>query len=205
MHEIQDSIAKRFKFLAVRVDRVLSEDEVSQVSGCIGWALSGPMAGCQLSDPLSIHDSAQETVIIYACDSDACYRTVPSIEESIENARNYLVEGTPIYKTNRVGPKGSRAVEGIGPCQAIFATALTQAEVVASLLDHAEPTENNDAVAEQYIEEVYKKYGVQDRKLAALRAIEEVCAALSEHDPEHSQDAADVVKLIEALARVGRV
>lgn len=94
--------------------RVLSEDEISRVSGCIGYALRQVLAGEDLSLP-EVHHTPVRTVLEYRYDATKTRRDDPCFDEAFGLAKRYVLEGSPVRTTNRAGTdtKGTRLVEGV--------------------------------------------------------------------------------------------
>jgi hypothetical protein len=103
-------------------DRVLTTEEAMQASGAIGYALRENMAGEDLSFPTIELFSAGKTVLSYGYDSTKSRRDDYYACEAFEAAATYIVEGSPVRKTNRAGrgTAGTRLVEGIGPVGVTF-------------------------------------------------------------------------------------
>lgn len=113
------SIESDFEHLTVVIDRTLTTDEVERVSGCLGYALA-KMNGESLYFAPEITIKAGQTTITHFWDSTKAHRSSWSIEEALEEAARFIIEGTPVRRTNRSGPIGTRLVEGIGPCHITF-------------------------------------------------------------------------------------
>jgi len=114
-------------FYGVRVvcDRRLDADEVSRVSGCLGYALRCTLAGEDLSDPTVFYLSNAATtftVLDFGYDATKSRRSDPDFQGAFDLAREMIVAGTPIRATNRAGwgTKGTRLVDGIGPVRLLF-------------------------------------------------------------------------------------
>ncbi len=115
-------ITEDFDSVAVRVGRVLTDAEVSQVSGCIGYALRVLIAGEDLSDPMMILRTHGETYLTYWYDTTKGQRSARDGQAALELAAQYIVEGSPVRGTNRAGPNtiGTRLIQGIGPVALTF-------------------------------------------------------------------------------------
>jgi hypothetical protein len=116
------AITEDFDTVAVRVGRVLTDAEVSQVSGCLGYALRVEIAGEDLSDPVMIVRTYGETYLTYWYDSTKGARSSRDGQAALELAAQLIVEGSPLRKSNRSGPNtiGTRLVQGIGPVALTF-------------------------------------------------------------------------------------
>ena len=94
----------------------LSQDEIDNISGCIGYALKQTIAGESLSDATSIEQTPFAIGIEYFYDATKTQRDDPDFIEAFELAQKMVIEGTPIRSTNRAGEgtKGTRLVNGLG-------------------------------------------------------------------------------------------
>jgi hypothetical protein len=111
------AFAGGFKEIRVVCDTDLDDEEVFQVAGCLGYALREILAGEDLSEPTVYRPSDGDftlTVLDFAWDSRSSIRTNPDPAWAFEVAKVYVYEGTRARTTTRVGPVGSRLVEGIG-------------------------------------------------------------------------------------------
>lgn len=113
------AIVDDFYILAVTIDRALTPEEVQQVSGCIGYGLTR-LAGESLSDPVTVITRAGQTTITYWYDTTKARSENYGVETALADAARYIVDGTPIRRTDRNGPAGTRLIEGIGPCSITF-------------------------------------------------------------------------------------
>lgn len=113
------SIETDFEHLAVVIDRALTTDEIERVSGCLGYALA-KMNGEGLYFEPDVTITSGRTTITHFWDSTKARRSSWSIEEALEEAARFIIEGTPVRRTNRTGPIGTRLVEGIGLCRINF-------------------------------------------------------------------------------------
>jgi hypothetical protein len=112
----------------VLVERRLNEEEISRLSGCLGYALRQTLAGEDLSEPSGFllstfpADGRQATILEYAYDSTKSRRDDPDYALAFELAQEYVFSGSPIRTTDRAGAgtKGTRLVEGIAPCHLSF-------------------------------------------------------------------------------------
>lgn len=116
--EIEDDIDT----LAVTVSRHLSHEEISRLSGCIGYALRVHIAGEDLSDPVAIVYHAGMTTVSYWYDSTKSQRSDRDVQGALEQAAEMIRTGTPVRKSNRAGAgtAGTRLVEGLGEVNVAF-------------------------------------------------------------------------------------
>jgi hypothetical protein len=103
-------------------DRVLTTDEAMEASGAIGYALRIYIAGEELSLPTIELSAEGKTVLTYGYDSTKTRRDDPNHEEAFDMARTYIVEGSPVRKTDRAGRNtaGTRLCKGIGAVGVVF-------------------------------------------------------------------------------------
>jgi hypothetical protein len=103
-------------------DRVLTAQEIIEASGAIGYALRIYVAGEELSLPTLEVADAGKTVLVFGYDSTKTRRDDPNHEEAFDKARDYIVEGSPVRKTDRAGrgTAGTRLVAGIGAVGVTF-------------------------------------------------------------------------------------
>jgi hypothetical protein len=103
-------------------DRTLSAAEIIEAAGCIGYALRIYMAGEELSLPTVEVAEPGKTVLSFFYDSTKARRSEPDAVEAFAEAGRYIVEGTPVRKTNRagVGTAGTRLSAGIGAVSVEF-------------------------------------------------------------------------------------
>jgi hypothetical protein len=103
-------------------DRVLTTDEAMEASGAIGYALRIYIAGEELSLPTIELSSEGKTVLTYGYDSTKTRRDDPNHEEAFGMAKTYIVEGSPVRKTDRAGrgTAGTRLCKGIGTVGVTF-------------------------------------------------------------------------------------
>lgn len=101
--------------------KVLTEDQIDQVSGCLGYALREVIRGEDLSDPVT-QWTMKRTFLTYDYDSTKSRSDDPDFAQAFAKARAYIEHGTPIRSTNRSGPgtEGTALVEGIGPVSVQF-------------------------------------------------------------------------------------
>jgi hypothetical protein len=107
-----------FTEIRILADRHLTDAEVSQVSGCLGYALTETLRGEELSLPtVARYGEGADgiTDLRYRYDSDTSIRTAPDHRRAFEVASVYLVQGTPVRTTDRagIGTRGTRLVEGL--------------------------------------------------------------------------------------------
>lgn len=115
-------ILEDFDTITLRVGRVLSDAEVAQVGGCLGYALRVHVAGEDLGEPESVTRAGGQTVIHYWYDSTKAQRSDPDPQHAFQVAAGFMAEGTPVRRSNRAGPgtAGTRLIEGIGPVALAF-------------------------------------------------------------------------------------
>jgi hypothetical protein len=116
---VEDPAAFTGGFTEIRVvcDTILDDSEVERVAGCLGYALREHLAGEDLSEPTVYRPQDGElalTVIDFNWDSRTSIRSNPDPAWAFEVARVYVFAGTRERTTARVGPIGSRLVEGLG-------------------------------------------------------------------------------------------
>lgn len=102
--------------------RGLNAEAIRRASGCLGYALRQELAGEDLSDPEQEMNGNGLAALAFYYDLTKSRRDDPDVFAAFELARQYIVEGTPARKTDRqgAGTKGTRLVEGIGPCDVQF-------------------------------------------------------------------------------------
>jgi hypothetical protein len=102
----------------------LNTDQINRVSGCLGYALRAIIRGEQggLSLPQVSTNDCRMCVIDYFYDESKTASDDPQVEKCFEIAARYIQEGSYLRKTNKEGPgtKGTRLVDGIGPCKVEF-------------------------------------------------------------------------------------
>lgn len=104
-------------------DAILTDSQVYQAAGCIGYALRQVLRGEELSEPVKVsRKRAGRTVVKFGYDSTKSRSDDPDDNEAFELAARYVVEGSPIRTTDRAGAgtRGTRLAEGIGPVTARF-------------------------------------------------------------------------------------
>lgn len=112
-----------FYEICVEFDRPLTDDEIWHASGCIGYALREVLNGERLSEPLKVkHKGNGRTVVYYCYDSTRSASDYPDFVEAFDKAALYVVEGSPIRKTDWAGPgtAGTRLAQGIGEVRTRF-------------------------------------------------------------------------------------
>lgn len=114
------TFAESFSRIRVVCDRRLNGEEALRLAGCIAYALRAGMAGDDIGQP-EISYAVTEggiafTILEADYDSESSIRTEPNPANAFALARLFLFQGTPLRKTSRVGPCGTRLVEGIAPC-----------------------------------------------------------------------------------------
>lgn len=122
LHEPGDVDKFKSIYMHIITDRELSDHEILQASGCLGYALRECLRGDQLSDPEVVQkfDSPvhSELVIKYDYDTDSSQRSDPKAHylEAFNLAKKYIFEGTPVRKTDQqgYGTRGTRLVDGLG-------------------------------------------------------------------------------------------
>ena len=104
----------QFYGFKVITSRPISDLEISQVSGCIGYALRQVLAGEDLSLP-KVHQTGTRTILEFGYDSTKSQRDDPNFEGAFWLAKEYVSTGTPIRSTNRAGAgtKGTSLVNGV--------------------------------------------------------------------------------------------
>ena len=125
-----DAFLHDFAEIRVLVERRLNEEEVTRLSGCLGYASRQTLAGEDLSEPSGFllstfpADGRQATVLEYAYDSTKSRRDDPdyALAFALALAQEYAFAGTPVRSSKRAGAgtKGTRLVEGIAPCHLSF-------------------------------------------------------------------------------------
>jgi quinol monooxygenase YgiN len=105
-----------FYEIRVEISLLFTLDELQQISGCLGYALREQLAGEPLSDYRFEVKDKRITVLEYYYDATKSQRDDPDFIEAFRKAEQYILEGTPIRKTDRAGrgTKGTRLVEGVG-------------------------------------------------------------------------------------------
>ena len=117
---VDDPQALDDSFTAIRVVTAGHLDlvEVACVFCCLGYALRATLAGEEEGMPAVSFVVEQgrvaATVLVLSYDCTKSIRTNPDPKLAFELAHQYVREGTPLRKTSRTGPIGTRLVEGIG-------------------------------------------------------------------------------------------
>lgn len=162
------SIPQDFQMFTVRFPRILSADEISRASGCIGYALRQTICGEDLSEPETSVRQGQ-TVLSYFFDSTKSRRDSPDFESAFELAASYVVFGTPVRKTNKAGPRtcGTSLVDGIGPVGMVFSFDDPEPTPPAPALALALPDLTEVLAAHAAVERAQAHYTHTLRQLAA--------------------------------------
>lgn len=115
-------VSKEFDTITLRGGRALSDAELAQVGGCLGYALRMHVAGEDLGEPECVTRTGGQTVIHYWYDSTKAQRSDPDPQHAFQVAAGFIAEGTPVRRSNRAGPgtAGTRLIEGIGPVALAF-------------------------------------------------------------------------------------
>ena len=101
-----------FSHITLTLGRRLTLAEAGQAAGALGYALA-KMNGESLGEPEGMQIGA-EAVLDFFFDSTKCRRSSYSFEEAFEEAVAFIKEGSPVRKTSRTGPIGTRLIEGLG-------------------------------------------------------------------------------------------
>ena len=104
-------------------DSYLSDSQVRQAAGCIGYALRQEIRGEELSEPLKITRTANgRTIARFSYDSTKTRSDDPDEARAFELAAQYVREGSPVRTTDRAGhgTRGTRLCEGLGNVSARF-------------------------------------------------------------------------------------
>lgn len=112
-----------FREICVEFDQTLTDEEIWQASGCIGYALREVLNGERLSEPLKVKRKGNgRTVVYYYYDSTRSAADYPDFVEAFDKAAQYVEEGSPIRKTEWAGPgtAGTRLAQGIGSVRTRF-------------------------------------------------------------------------------------
>ena len=107
-----------FHRFRVTASRALDEAETARLFACIGYAFKIGLHGESVGWPAAM--AANEWVAFYDTMTCRLGRWAWHLPAALDAARVYAVEGTPVYKTNRRGEKGTRLVEGVGQISLIF-------------------------------------------------------------------------------------
>ena len=98
-------------------NKYLTDKEVRQAAGCVGYALKQVLHGEELSEPLKVkRDGHGLTIVRFAYDSTKATSDDRDALEAFCVACEMVVDGSPIRKTDRAGAgtKGTRLCEGLG-------------------------------------------------------------------------------------------
>lgn len=103
-------------------NRTLTNDEIMEASGCLGYALREVIRGDALSQPNAVVNQFGYLHVEYSYDSTKTQSDDPDFQEAFDLAESYVQYGTPVRTTNRSGPntKGTRLCNGIGTCYVQF-------------------------------------------------------------------------------------
>lgn len=100
----------------------LTSDEIGRVSGCLGYSLREHIRGESLGAAVVSYE-LEAAYITYGYDSTKSRSDDigDHISDAFDDAHKYIVEGTPIRKTDRGGPgtRGTRLVEGVARLKGI--------------------------------------------------------------------------------------
>ena len=92
-----------FQEIRATFDRLLTSREALNAAGAIGYALRIYLAGEELSEPQVFLRVGDFTELAFTYDATKARRSSPDIEEAFDEAARFIVEGSPIRKTNRAG------------------------------------------------------------------------------------------------------
>jgi hypothetical protein len=96
----------------------LTDEQVRQAGGCIGYALKAIHRGEELSEPRKIKRAGKGriTTARFGYDSTKTASDDPDVLLAFSTAARYVGEGSPIRKTDRAGAgtKGTRLCKGLG-------------------------------------------------------------------------------------------
>lgn len=112
-----------FSRVRVEVNRILDDEDLQRAAGCVGYAFAKNLRGESLGEPENI--TRQHGVTAFECYYDSTKSRVWNVEDALDEAVQFILEGTPIRTTNRSGPgtKGTRLVEGVGASARVFVDA----------------------------------------------------------------------------------
>lgn len=103
---------------------LLTDAQVYQAAGCIGYALRQVIRGEDLSEPgkTSRKGKSGKTIVRFAYDVTKTQSDDVDAGEAFELAALYVREGSPIRTTDRkgAGTRGTRLCEGIGAVNVEF-------------------------------------------------------------------------------------
>ena len=101
-----------FSELRAEADRPLTPAEARRLAGLVGYGFRADFRGTE-----SLGDYRSDTnrsVVFYAHATDSQSRDINRAFDSFMlNFPGLVTEGSPVRKTNRTGPKGTRLIEGI--------------------------------------------------------------------------------------------
>ena len=109
-------------YIRVDINKYLSQKEVEQVSGAVGYAAKVNLRGESLSDPeVTQKKFYRRDCTILCFHYDLTKSASDDVSAHFETFRNdlehFIVAGTPAYKAAKNGhPKGFQLVKGIGDC-----------------------------------------------------------------------------------------
>ncbi|WP_394794901.1 hypothetical protein [Armatimonas sp.] len=98
-------------------DALLTDTQVYQAAGCIGYALRQTLHGESLSEPEKAKRTGDgRTIVRFSYDSTKSQSDDPDDQSAFEIAGQYVREGSPLRTTNRAGANtaGTRLCEGLG-------------------------------------------------------------------------------------------
>lgn len=115
-----NAFTEPYSHIRIVADRRLDVDEPLRLAGCLAYALKASLAGEYMGQPEVSYAVAESgatfTVVEAYYDSDSSIRTKPDPAKAFALACLYIFQGTPLRKTSRVAPCGTRLVKGIAPC-----------------------------------------------------------------------------------------
>jgi hypothetical protein len=97
--------------MRIQTNRPMNRDEMEQFAGLVGYTYKAEVRGEPMSDPQ--RDSPCSFLIGSDITKSSSDDTGMAIERFEDALKRYVVEGTPAYKTDRVGPKGTRAMQAM--------------------------------------------------------------------------------------------
>lgn len=112
-----------FSRVRVEVNRILDDEGVQRAAGCVGYALAKNLRGETLGEPENV--TRKHGVTSFECYYDSTKARAWNFDEAIEEAVEFILEGTPVRITNRSGPntQGTRLVEGVGASARVYVDA----------------------------------------------------------------------------------
>ena len=105
--------------MRIQVDRELSAADADHLAQLVGYDYS-KTGGESLDDPFQ--DAPNSIVLAADTTKGGAYGHLSRFEESLEDT---VKDGSPVYKTDRVGPKGTRLIErlrGVGAVHIYYAS-----------------------------------------------------------------------------------